>query len=212
MTSRLIDRAIMEIDAGLRTLFAHPQASRPLPAGPATATESPLEASAQAESIRLMRVNHCGEVCAQALYQGQAFVARDTRTRKLLESAAEEERDHLAWCAQRLDQLGGSTSRLAPAFYAGSFALGAVSGMLGDRWSMGFLVETERQVEAHLDGHLAQISPADTKSRAILETMREDEIRHGNSAASRGAATVPPMVQKAMRAFSVVMTRSTYRV
>ncbi len=165
-----------------------------------------------AESIRLMRVNHCGEVCAQALYQGQALVANSVTTRELLRSAADEERDHLAWCEARLNSLGGKVSVLAPFFYAGSFGLGVASGLLGDRWSMGFLVETERQVEAHLHQHLTLISPQDQTSRAILEAMREDEIRHGQSGSEHGAAPLPAAVKATMKVFSGAMTRSTYWV
>ena len=157
-----------------------------------------------------MRVNHCGEVCAQALYQGQALVAKGDQTRSLLVKAAKEEHDHLAWCESRLSEIGGETSRLTPLFYAGSFGLGVVSGLLGDKWSMGFLVETERQVEAHLHEHLGRISPTDSGSRAILEVMREDEIRHGQSGSDLGAMPLPAPIKAAMSLFSTVMTRSTY--
>jgi ubiquinone biosynthesis monooxygenase Coq7 len=197
------------LDAGLRTLFAKPLASR-APEAPA-GKEEPLGEAERLESVRLMRVNHCGEVCAQALYQGQALVARREATRAHLLAAAADERDHLAWCASRLDELGGSTSVTAPVFYAGSFALGALSGLLGDRWSMGFLIETERQVEAHLDSHLDRISPRDGRSRAILESMRADEIRHGRDAELAGGTRLPAPVQDAMRALSRIMTATTYR-
>jgi ubiquinone biosynthesis monooxygenase Coq7 len=157
-------------------------------------------------------VNHCGEVCAQALYQGQALVAKADQARGLLLNAAKEEHDHLAWCESRLHQMGGKTSRLSPMFYAGSFGLGVVSGLLGDKWSMGFLVETERQVEAHLHDHLNRMSPADAGSRAILEVMREDEIRHGDAGKQLGAMSLPRPVTVAMSLFSKVMTRSAYWV
>ena len=159
-----------------------------------------------------MRVNHCGEICAQALYQGQALVARNVATRKMLLNAAQEENDHLAWCQQRLDDLGGNKSILNPLWYAGSFALGVVSGVLGDKWSMGFLVETERQVERHLDDHLARLPAADVKSRQVLEAMREDEIRHGNSGEQHGAMPLPQAVVSAMRLTSKLMTRTAYWV
>ncbi len=211
-----IDRFLCEVDTGLRTLFAAPHAQRPFPAAAAAATAAvqPEQAAAAAceESIRLMRVNHAGEVCAQALYQGQALVARRPATRDLLIEAAQEERDHLAWCDQRLKELGGQTSRLNPIFYAGSFALGVASGLAGDKWSMGFLVETERQVEAHLGSHLERLPAEDQGSRKVIEAMREDEIRHGASGKKQGAAPLPPPVKSMMTAFSRVMTRSTYYV
>jgi ubiquinone biosynthesis monooxygenase Coq7 len=209
-----IDRIICELDTGLRTVFAQAHAERRMPkpetAGEAEAIE--LDIPANLESARLMRVNHCGEVCAQALYQGQAMVAKDPKVQKFLLSAASEEHDHLAWCGARIAQLGGRTSRLAPFFYAGAFGMGAVSGLLGDKWSMGFLVETERQVEAHLHDHLGRISPNDRDSRAILDEMRKDEIRHGEAGRDHGAAILPLPLRVAMRAFSKVMTKTTYWV
>ena len=212
----LVDRLICELDTGLKTVFAKAHADRPLPKpGRGVHVESatslqPL--AARVESFRLMRVNHCGEVCAQALYQGQALVAKDAAVKKLLVSAAMEEHDHLAWCDTRLAALGGGSSRLAPVFYAGAFGLGVVSGLLGDKWSLGFLVETERQVEAHLHDHLDRISANDTESRAILEAMRDDEIRHGQAGLAHGAAPLPMPVKAAMRGFSKVMTTATYFV
>ncbi len=142
-----------------------------------------------------MRVNHSGEVCAQALYQGQALTARGEAARGTLERAAAEETEHLAWTAQRIDELGGRLSVLNPLLYAGSFAIGALSGFLGDKWNMGFLAETERQVEGHLDGHLEQLPPQDDKSRAIVAQMKEDEARHANTALANGAAELPAPVQ-----------------
>jgi len=203
----LIDRILCEVDTGLRTLFTAAHAERPFPADEPAAK---LAETDQQSSIRLMRVNHTGEVCAQALYQGQALVARDADTRALLQRAAGEERDHLAWCGRRLDQLGGHTSILNPLFYAGSFAFGVASGLAGDKWSMGFLVETERQVEAHLSQHLARLPEADQSSRDVLEVMREDEIRHGAAGTQHGAAELPPPVKSLMSAFSRLMTRTTY--
>jgi len=209
-----IDRVICELDAGLRTVFAQAHAERRLPKPQPTAQAEAigLDAASSLESTRLMRVNHCGEVCAQALYKGQALVAKDPTVQKFLLSAASEEHDHLAWCDARIAQLGGRTSRLAPFFYAGAFGMGAVSGLLGDKWSMGFLVETERQVEAHLHDHLGRISPNDHESRAILAEMREDEIRHGKAGRDHGAVTLPMPLRLAMGAFSRVMTKTTYWV
>jgi ubiquinone biosynthesis monooxygenase Coq7 len=208
-----LDQLIGSLDASLRAVFGPVHASRrPHRAVPERRVDAPTLTSAERqESARLMRVNHCGEVCAQALYQGQALVAKGATVRAHLLAAANEERDHLAWCQDRLDDLGGAPSLAAPAFYAGSFAIGVASGLAGDRWSMGFLVETERQVEAHLDGHLQRISPNDTKSRAVIESMRDDEIRHGNDAEAAGAVSLPSPLKAAMRVFSKVMTETTAR-
>ncbi len=205
---------ICEVDTGLRTVFATAHSERRMPRPDLDVGTVPvaLDAAAKAESIRLMRINHCGEVCAQALYQGQAIVAKDKQVQEMLHTAAREEHDHLAWCDARLTTLGGKSSRLSPLFYAGSFGLGVVSGLLGDKWSMGFLVETEQQVEAHLHDHLGRISPADTESIAILETMREDEVRHGQSGIKHGAAPLPVPIKAAMHGFSKVMTGTTYWV
>jgi ubiquinone biosynthesis monooxygenase Coq7 len=210
----IVDRLICELDGGLRTVFAKAHADRRLPLPEVTARNNaaPLGAAARAESIRLMRVNHCGEVCAQALYQGQALVAKDESARRLLLTAAGEEHDHLAWCDARLSELGGQSSRLGPIFYAGSFGLGVLSGLLGDKWSMGFLVETERQVEAHLLDHLGRISPDDVDSRAILHAMRDDEVRHGQSGVEYGAKPLPAPAKAVMRGFSKIMTGTTYWV
>jgi ubiquinone biosynthesis monooxygenase Coq7 len=161
-------------------------------------------------SAGLMRVNHTGEICAQALYSGQALFARDPRVRGVLQSAAAEERDHLAWCRARLDELGSRPSLLDPLWYSGSFALGMASGIAGDRWSMGFLAETEVQVERHLEGHLARLPPDDEKSRAVVAQMREDERRHGAAGRDMGAAELPLPVRLAMRAASKVMTGTAY--
>jgi len=212
----IVDRLICEIDAGLRTTFASTHAERALPvdatsAGATTAgLDSRLAGNTDKKSARLMRVNHAGEVSAQALYQGQSLVAKTDETRAVLQHAAREERDHLAWCETRLSELGGSASRLNPAFYAGSFALGVASGLLGDKWSMGFLVETERQVEAHLSDHLGRLPETDSRSRKILEAMREDEIHHGQTGKAHGAADLPAPVRAAMKLVSNFMTRSAY--
>jgi ubiquinone biosynthesis monooxygenase Coq7 len=158
-----------------------------------------------------MRVDHAGEVCAQALYAGQALMARDEGVREALEHAAAEERDHLAWCGERLRELDSRPSLLSPFWFAGSFALGLASGAAGDRWSMGFLVETERQVEKHIDGHLDRLPAGDSRSRAILEQMREDEVGHANTGESMGAADLPAPVKGAMRLMARVMTGTAYR-
>jgi ubiquinone biosynthesis monooxygenase Coq7 len=207
----LIDSVICELDAGLRNVFATTIPSRPLPVSPHKDDDA-ADPQQRTESMRLMRVNHVGEVCAQALYQGQLAVARDAEVRKVLEHAAREERDHLAWCATRVEELGGRTSVLSPFFYAGAWTMGVVSGLAGDRWSMGFLVETERQVEAHLDQHLSRLPAGDARTRGIVEQMRQDEIAHGNSGEAAGAAILPRPVAAAMKATSRLMTSTTYWV
>ena len=159
-----------------------------------------------------MRVNHSGEIAAQALYRGQALVSRDPALRAELLQAAEEEHDHLAWCQQRVEELGGRISLLAPVWYAGSFAIGIAAGLAGDKTSLGFLAETERQVAEHLDGHLQQLAENDKTSRAILEQMRDDEIRHGDSAVERGGAELPPLMKRAMQTVSRVMTSVSFRL
>ena len=205
-----IDRAIGEFDRALRALLGVHGALRPAPA--AGAPEADLTQGERAQAAALMRVNHVGEVCAQALYQGQALTARQPEHRRALARAAIEEQDHLAWCAQRIGELGGSTSLLGPLWYAGALAAGAAAGALGDRWNLAFLAETERQVEEHLAGHLARLAPADRKTRAVLEAMREDEARHRASAIALGAAELPGPVRLGMRAMAKVMTSIAYRV
>lgn len=205
-----LDRLIVGFDRGLRTLFAPARARRPEPA--AQQPEPELTPSQRHHAAALMRVNHTGEVCAQALYQGQMLTARSPEIRKALEQAADEEVDHLAWTESRIRALGGSTSRLNPLFYAGSFALGALSGLAGDRWNLGFLAETERQVESHLDGHLEQLPADDDKSRAVVEQMRKDEIAHANTAVAHGGAELPAPLRLGMKLMSRVMTRTTYYV
>jgi len=159
-----------------------------------------------------MRVNHVGEVCAQALYQGQALTARDASARVELERAAHEEEDHLAWSAQRIEELGGRPSLLNPIWYAGSFAMGVAAGALGDKWNLAFLAETERQVEEHLAGHLGKLPEADAKTRALVDSMRADEARHRETAIRLGAADMPRAVRTAMRFAARVMTTVAYRV
>ena len=159
-----------------------------------------------------MRVNHVGEVCAQALYQGQALTSRNPEQRRVLEQAAREEEDHLAWSADRIGELGGRTSVLNPLWYAGSLALGAAAGALGDRWSLGFLAETERQVERHLEGHLSQLAPEDRKTRAVVAAMRDDEAKHRATAVALGAAELPQPVKRGMQAMAKLMTTVAYRL
>ena len=157
-----------------------------------------------------MRVNHSGEICAQALYQGQALTARNPRAKAALEQAAQEETEHLAWTERRIEELGGRKSLLNPAFYAGSFAIGALAGLLGDRWNLGFLAETERQVVKHLEGHLQRLPAADEKSRAVLEQMKEDEARHATSAITHGGGGAAGAREAAMRLSSKVMTETAF--
>ena len=204
-----VDSLLIAADNALRTLAGRTAASRPTP-GPRG--DAPLSADERRHSAGLMRVNHTGEICAQALYAGQSLVARDAQVREALEHAGAEERDHLAWCRDRLAALDSHPSALDPVWYVGSFALGVASGIAGDRWSLGFLVETERQVEKHLDGHLEQMPADDHPSRAVVIQMREDEIRHGRSGEALGAQPLPFPVRMAMRLASKVMTRSAYWV
>ena len=204
----LADQLILQFDRALRTVFAPAQARRESPG--ANALNDEMNADEKAAAVRLMRINHTGEVCAQALYQGQALTARNAEIRATLASSADEEQDHLAWCEERLNELGGRKSILNPIMYGGSFALGALSGLLGDRWNMAFLAETERQVEGHLSDHLAQLPASDAKSRAVLEQMRRDESAHAVTAQTHGAADMPEPIKVAMRGASQVMKATTY--
>jgi ubiquinone biosynthesis monooxygenase Coq7 len=201
---------IIAADAALRTLFAKPRATRACPTLPDQRTE--LSAAEKAESGALMRVNHVGEVCAQALYTAQALATKDQALREHFIKASTEETDHLAWTAQRLDELGARPSLLNPLWYAGAFAIGLVAGRLGEQVSLGFVVETERQVEAHLDSHLTHLPAKDHASRAIVEQMKADEARHAQEAQHAGAAQLPPPVQGIMRAAAKVMTTVAHRV
>jgi len=204
----LADRILMGLDEALRTVCAPASAQRPLPAPELSDAE--LDASSRAEAARLMRVNHAGEVAAQALYRGHALSAGKPELRAQMERAAQEENDHLAWCEQRVRELGGHTSMLNPVWYAGSFAIGLVSGLAGDKWSLGFVAETERQVVRHLDGHLARLAHEDARSRAILETMRADEAAHATKAVEAGAAELPQPVKRFMALTAKVMTGTAY--
>lgn len=206
----IVDPLIFQLDQALRTLFAKAPTIRPLPGG-----ELPDAALSDAERrhvAALMRINHVGEVCAQALYAGQAFAAREDTVRTSLQQAAWEETEHLNWTEQRIAELGGRKSLLNPLWYAGAWTIGAVAGRLGDRVSLGFVVETERQVEAHLAGHLAQLPEGDVRSRAILDQMKIDEVAHADTAAQLGAADLPAAAKGAMRLAAKVMTGTAYWV
>lgn len=236
---RLIDPLIVTVDRALRAVFAPIRAARPVPemaappdrgpvapttrgAAPPTpplpdrprprATLPVLTDAEKREAAALMRVNHAGEVAAQALYHGQAALARNPATRALLLQAAREEADHLGWCQQRLGELGSRPSVFGPLWYAGSFAIGALAAALGDRVSLGFVAETERQVEGHIDSHLERLPAADTRSRAILEAMRHDEIEHGAAAISAGGGELPGPARELMRGTARVMTFTSYWV
>jgi ubiquinone biosynthesis monooxygenase Coq7 len=203
-----IDRLIISFDRGLRTLVGPAASARSRPGE--DMADGELQAAERRHASALMRVNHTGEVCAQALYQGQALTARDSSARNALERAAQEETDHLAWTEHRIEELGGRKSVLNPLFYAGSFAMGAAAGLLGDRWNLGFLAETEKQVVAHLDDHLGKLPIEDRKSRAIVEEMRIDEAHHATTALQEGGVDLPPPVRMLMRVASAVMTRTAY--
>ena len=205
------DQCIAHVDQALRTVFGEPIGSgRDNPAPERDNSE--LSATDKATSVCLMRVNHAGEVCAQALYQGQALTARRDETRAQMEQASEEENDHLLWCRQRIHELGGHTSLLNPVWYAGSLAIGAASGLMGDKWSLGFLAETEQQVVKHLEGHLQRLPAGDTKSQAILEQMKTDEAKHQSTALNAGGARLPEPVKQLMTLASRVMTTTAYRI
>ncbi len=204
----LVDRLIGEIDKAIRVLAAPAHAARPSPAG--SGGELVLEESERVQSARLMRVNHAGEVAAQALYQGQALTASDPTVADGMRQAAAEEMDHLAWCEARLTELGARTSLLNPLWYGGSFAIGALAGAFGDRVSLGFIVETERQVETHLHGHRDRLPAADHRSRAIIDQMTSDEVAHGAHAESLGGRPLPSLIRAGMRLTSRIMTQSSY--
>ncbi|KPK37461.1 MAG: 2-octaprenyl-3-methyl-6-methoxy-1,4-benzoquinol hydroxylase [Gammaproteobacteria bacterium SG8_47] len=204
-----IDRLLMHIDTGVRTVFGKPPLTeRPDPTEGVEDAE--LSAGERDLAGRLMRINHSGEVAAQGLYQGQALTARLPKVRDKMERAALEENDHLAWCEHRLSELGASTSVLNPLWYAGSVAIGALAGLAGDKWSLGFVAETEHQVIRHLDSHLARVAEHDHKTRAILEQMKEDEGKHATTALRAGGNKLPQPVRKLMGLTSKVMTRTTY--
>ncbi|MBT8135426.1 MAG: 2-polyprenyl-3-methyl-6-methoxy-1,4-benzoquinone monooxygenase [Gammaproteobacteria bacterium] len=202
------DRLVAAADQALRVVAGTPRAQRSSPA--AASDNDALQPAERRHAARLMRVNHAGEVAAQALYQGQALTAKLEQVRDTMEHAAAEETDHLAWCEQRIDELGGQRSLLNPLWYAGSFTIGALAGIAGDRWSLGFVAETERQVVNHLDDHLERLPAADNRSRAVLEQMRTDEAAHGSQATAAGGRELPPPIARLMSAVSRVMTRTAY--
>lgn len=204
------DRFILGFDRALRSLLLPGMSSRPVPGS--ALREAPLKAHERKRSGALMRVNHSGEVCAQALYQGQALVCRDQRLIGALRQAAFEEQDHLAWTAQRLHELGARQSVLNPLWYCGALALGLLAGLAGDRWNLGFLAETERQVAAHLADHLLRLPECDARSRAILEQMQLDETAHAETARYLGGRELPFLARAAMRATARTMTGTAYRL
>jgi ubiquinone biosynthesis monooxygenase Coq7 len=210
MTSRdPFDRLLGAADAALRTLSGAARAGRPAPRAPG---QAPLPPHERALSAALMRVNHVGEVCAQALYQAQSLTARSDELREQMDRAAREEVDHLAWTEQRLRELDDRPSLLNPVWYGGAFAIGLLAGRAGDRWSLGFVVETERQVEAHLAGHLNRLPDADRASRAIVARMKDDEAQHARNAEAAGAAPLPAPVRWAMRGAAKLMTTTAHHL
>ena len=210
MLSSLVDRSILAFDRALRTVSGGALSARPYPAENEPVAQLSSDAAACAGG--LMRVNHSGEVCAQALYDGQALTARNDQLRATLQKAAREEQEHLAWTEQRLRELGSRRSLLNPLWYAGSFALGALAGLAGDRWSLGFVVETEKQVEDHLTSHLDRLPAEDLRSQAIIRQMRADEAKHARLAQSAGAAELPAPMKSLMHLTAKVMTVTAYRI
>jgi ubiquinone biosynthesis monooxygenase Coq7 len=207
-TFSLLDSLLGQIDKAIKVLAAPSRAERPFPEVPGG--DLVLDEGDSKTAARLMRVNHAGEVAAQALYAGQALTARNVRVAEAMRQSAAEEIDHLAWCEQRIGELNGQISLLNPLWYAGSFAIGALAGALGDKLSLGFIVETEKQVETHLRAHMQQLPPADRRSRALIDKMTEDEVHHGAKAHAMGATELPLPVRSAMRLTSRVMTFGSY--
>ena len=206
-----IDRFIIEFDTALRSVVGGANAQRPTP-GSESGANTALDSEQRKHAAGLMRVNHVGEVCAQALYQSQKLVARNSEVQEMLDRSGQEEMDHLAWCETRLKELGSHTSYLNPIWYAGSFAIGLAAGFAGDKWSLGFVSETEKQVENHLASHLKKLPEEDHRSRAIVDQMRIDEIEHGQAAMNAGGVTLPETIQKMMQAMSKVMTTTAYKI
>ena len=208
-----IDHLLINLDQALRTVAGKPSVTErvnPADAHADAHSDSHLSAAQKQTAARLMRVNHAGEVAAQALYQGQSLTAQLTEVREKMQRAAQEENDHLAWCETRIKELDGHTSVLNPAWYIGSFAIGALAGLAGDKWSLGFIAETEQQVVKHLEEHLRCVPPQDLKSHAILEQMRRDESHHATTALEAGGAPLPAPIKHAMQLTSQVMTRTAY--
>jgi ubiquinone biosynthesis monooxygenase Coq7 len=206
----MIDRLILEFDKALRTVLAPAPTVRAMPGE--DLPEADLDEAQRRHAAALMRIDHVGEVCAQALYQGQALTCRDPSVRAALRQAAWEETEHLNWTERRIAELGGRKSLLNPLWYGGSLAIGIIAGKLGDDWNLGFLAETEHQVEAHLDGHLESLPPTDQRSRAVVDQMKADEIRHAETAIGLGARDLPGPVKLAMAAMSRVMTSTAYHL
>ncbi|WP_153145631.1 2-polyprenyl-3-methyl-6-methoxy-1,4-benzoquinone monooxygenase [Dechloromonas sp. H13] len=204
------ERFIIEFDRALRTVFAPARSQRPVPGS--GLPEADMSEQEKAHVCGLMRVNHVGEICAQALYQGQALTSRNPSVRAALCEAADEETEHLAWTEQRIVELGGRKSILNPLWYVGALSMGLLAGRIGDKWNLGFLAETERQVEAHLDSHLARLPEHDVRSREIVDQMRIDEIRHAETALQLGAAELPALVKTAMKIAAGLMTGTAYRL
>ena len=207
----LIDRFIIEFDTALRSVAGGANSQRPTP-GAELVSKTVLDAQERKHAAGLMRVNHVGEVCAQALYQSQKLLARNPQIQEMLNDSGQEEMDHLAWCETRLQELGSHTSYLNPFWYAGSFAIGLAAGLAGDKWSLGFVAETEKQVENHLASHLETLPLEDHRSRAIVDQMRIDEIEHGQAAVQSGGVELPDPVQKIMQMMSKVMTTTAYKI
>ena len=205
-----IDKLICTFDTGLRTVFASSVAARPRP--DADLGEQELSDASKAHAAALMRINHVGEVCAQALYSGQALSAKNPQIVNALKHAAAEETDHLAWCEARINELGGRKSMLNPLWYAGSFTLGAAAGLLHEKWNLGFLAETEKQVSAHLQNHLQQLDETDIKTRTIVEQMQQDEAAHAAEAKQLGASDLPAPVKRTMQLVSTIMTKTAYYI
>lgn len=203
-----LDTFIAEFDKGLRTVFSSAYTVRPHPDH--GIADAPLTDAEKKHAASLMRINHSGEVCAQALYNGQALTSRNPATEAALRQASQEETEHLAWCERRIEELGSHKSLLNPVWYAGSFALGALAGALGDQWNLGFLAETEMQVGKHIESHLSRLPAQDEKSRAVLEQMKIDEAKHAATAIEHGGAQLPLPVRLAMQLSSKIMTKTTY--
>lgn len=206
----LLDPLILQIDQALRTVFAKAPTARVMPGD--ELPEADLTVDERKHVAALMRINHVGEVCAQALYAGQAFTAKESMVREALQHAAWEETEHLNWTERRIEELGGRKSLLNPLWYAGAWTIGAIAGRLGDPVSLGFVAETERQVEAHLDGHMIQLPPADLRSQAVIDQMKVDEISHAQTALALGATELPGVAKGAMKLAAKVMTTVAYRI
>lgn len=204
------DTLILHFDKALRTVFSSAVSRRPHP--DQNVPEAEMSEEERRHAAGLMRINHSGEVCAQALYQGQALTARNPEAARALVEASQEETEHLAWCERRLNELGSHKSLLNPLWYAGSFGLGVLAGALGDKWNLGFLAETERQVEGHLNTHLDWLPPQDARSRAIVEQMKVDEVKHADTAIAHGGAPLPMPVRVAMQLTSKILTKTAYRL